>query len=95
MTQAALAGLNPFSPAGARATAAAVYANATDVELDSRGARDGAARATASTRASTATWSSRARATASSSGTAATWETYDSDLTARAPDLTASLGHPA
>jgi transcriptional regulator MraZ len=24
-----------------------------------------------------------------------TWEAYDQDLTARAPDLTASLGHPA
>ena len=25
----------------------------------------------------------------------AAWETYDADLTQRAPDLTASLGHPA
>ena len=25
----------------------------------------------------------------------ATWETYDADLAQRAPDLTASLGHPA
>ena len=25
----------------------------------------------------------------------ATWAAYDRDLTARAPDLTASLGHPA
>ena len=24
-----------------------------------------------------------------------TWAAYDQDLTARAPDLTASLGHPA
>ena len=93
MTQAALSGLNPFSPQ-ARELKRVLFANATDVELDSAGRvmvppryreHAGIDRDVVITGAGDCLelWD------------AATWATYDSDLTERAPDLTAGLGHPA
>jgi MraZ protein len=93
MTQAALSGLNPFSPQ-ARELKRVLFANATDVELDSAGRvmvppryREHASidRDVVITGAGDCLelWD------------AATWAAYDSDLTERAPDLTAGLGHPA
>ena len=93
MTQAALAGMNPFSNE-ARELKRLLFANAADVELDSAGrvmvpphhrAHAGIDRDVVITGAgdSLELWD------------AATWASYDSDLTQRASDLTARLGHPA
>jgi MraZ protein len=89
----ALAGLNPLS-AQAKELKRFFYGNAVATELDSAGrvmlpARHlehaGIGREVVVTGAGDCLelWDR------------STWEAYDQDLTARAPDLTASLGHPA
>ena len=93
MTTAALAGLNPFSPE-ARELRRFFHGNAADVELDSAGrvmlppghrSHAGIDRQVMIVGAgdSLELWD------------LAAWQDYDSDLTARAPELTSSLGHPA
>jgi MraZ protein len=93
MTEAALAGLNPFSPQ-ARELKRVLFSNAADVELDAAGRvmvpprfreHAGIDRDVVITGAGDCLelWDR------------GTWETYDTDLTQRAPDLTAALGHPA
>ena len=93
MTSAALAGLNPFSPE-ARELRRFFHGNAADVELDSAGrvmlppghrSHAGIDRQVMIVGAgdSLELWD------------LAAWQDYDSDLTARAPELTSSLGHPA
>jgi MraZ protein len=93
LTQAALAGLNPFSPQ-ARELKRMFYGNATDTELDSAGrvmltprqlehARIGREVVITGAGDCLELWDRSA------------WEAYDRDLSERAPDLTASLGHPA
>jgi MraZ protein len=93
LTQAALAGLNPFSPQ-ARELKRMFYGNATDMELDSAGRvmltpkqleHAGIDREVVITGAgdSLELWDRSA------------WQDYDRDLSQRAPDLTASLGHPS
>jgi MraZ protein len=93
MTEAALSGLNPFSPQ-ARELKRVLFSNAADVELDSAGRvmvpprfreHAGIDRDVVITGAgdSLELWDR------------GTWESYDADLTQRAPDLTAALGHPA
>ena len=93
LTEAALQGLNPFSPQ-ARELKRVLFANATDVELDSAGRvmvppryreHAGIDREVVITGAGDCLelWDRSA------------WEAYDRDLAQRAPDLTASLGHPA
>jgi MraZ protein len=93
MTERALSGLNPFSPE-ARDLKRMFYGNAVDAELDSAGRvmlppkhmeHAGITREVVITGAGECLelWDH------------ATWQAYDSDLTARASDLTASLGHPA
>jgi MraZ protein len=93
LTEAALAGLNPFSPQ-ARELKRLLYGNAADVELDSSGRimlppghrqHAGIDRDVVITGTGDALelWDRAA------------WERYDADLAARAADLTASLGHHA
>jgi MraZ protein len=94
MAEAALAGMNPMSTQK-REFARLFYANAMSMELDGAGRimlplvfmeRAGIeAREVVVAGAGDCLeiWD-RAR-----------WETYDADLAQRAPDLTASLGHPA
>ena len=94
MTGAALQGLNPFSPQ-ARELKRMLYGAATDTELDSAGrvmltpkllehaGIRGREVVIAGAGDCLELWDRSA------------WEAYDRDLTARAPDLTASLGHPA
>jgi MraZ protein len=93
LTGAALSGLNPFSPQ-ARELKRMLYGNATDAELDSAGRvmltprhleHAGIDREVVITGAGDCLelWDRSA------------WEDYDRDLSQRAPDLTASLGHPA
>ena len=93
MTQAALAGLNPFSPQ-ARELKRMLYGNATDTELDSAG------RVMLSPRQLEHATIDR-EVVITGAGDClelwdrSAWEAYDRDLSQRAPDLTASLGHPA
>jgi MraZ protein len=90
----ALAGMNPLSRE-AREAKRLFYGRADDIELDGAGrvtlgskhlehagifSRDVVITGTGD---SLELWSPDA------------WDTYDTDLTARAPELTASLGHPA
>ena len=93
LTQAALSGLNPLS-AQAKQLKRYFHSNAQAVELDSAGRvmlsprhleHAGIERDVVVTGAGDCLelWDR------------STWEAYDQDLTARAPDLTASLGHPA
>jgi MraZ protein len=93
LTQVALGGLNPFSPQ-ARELKRMLYGNATDTELDSAGrvmltpkhlAHAGIEREVVIAGAGDCLelWARSA------------WEDYDRDLSARAPEITASLGHPA
>jgi MraZ protein len=93
LTQSALSGLNPFSPQ-ARELKRMLYGNANDTELDSAGRvmltprqleHAGIGREVVITGAGDCLelWDRSA------------WEAYDRDLSQRAPDLTASLGHPA
>ena len=91
LTEAALSGLNPFSPQ-ARELKRMLYGNATDTELDSAGrvmltprhlAHAGIDREVVVTGAGDCLelWARSA------------WADYDTDLTQRAPELTESLGH--
>jgi MraZ protein len=93
LTEAALAGMNPFSTQ-ARELKRLFHGNATDTELDSAGRvmltprhleHAGIDREVVITGAgdSLELWDRSA------------WEAYDRDLSQRAPDLTASLGHPS
>jgi MraZ protein len=93
LTEAALANLNPMSPE-ARELRRVMHGNAADVELDSAGrvmlppghrAFAGIDRQVmiVGTGEALELWDLDA------------WKAYDSDLTARASELTASLGHPA
>jgi MraZ protein len=93
LTESALAGLNPFSPQ-ARELKRMLYGSATDTELDSAGrvmltqrlmehAGIGREVVIAGAGDCLELWDRSA------------WEAYDRDLTQRAPDLTAALGHPA
>ena len=93
LTEAALQGMNPFSTQ-ARELKRMFYGNATDSELDSAGRvmltprhleHAGIDREVVITGAGDCLelWDRSA------------WEAYDRDLSQRAPDLTASLGHPA
>jgi MraZ protein len=93
LTEAALSGLNPLS-AQAKQLKRYFHSNAQQVELDSAGRvmlgsrhleHAGIERDVVVTGAGDCLelWDR------------STWEAYDQDLTARAPDLTASLGHPA
>ena len=93
LTEAALSGLNPLS-AQAKQLKRYFHSNAQHVELDSAGRvmlsprhleHAGIERDVVVTGAGDCLelWDR------------STWEAYDQDLTARAPDLTASLGHPA
>jgi MraZ protein len=93
ITRAALEGLNPFSPQ-VRELKRMFYGGASDTELDSAGRvmltpkhleHAGIDREVVVTGAGDCLelWARSA------------WEDYDRDLTHRASDLTASLGHPA
>ena len=93
LTQAALSGLNPLS-AQARELKRYFHSNAQAVELDTAGRvmlsprhleHAGIARDVVVTGAGDCLelWDP------------STWAAYEQDLTARGPDLTASLGHPA
>jgi transcriptional regulator MraZ len=93
LTEAALAGMNPFSTQ-ARELKRLFHSTATDTELDSAGRvmltprhleHGGIDREVVITGAGDCLelWDRSA------------WEAYDRDLSQRAPDLTASLGHPA
>ena len=93
LTQAALSGMNPLS-AQAKQLKRYFHSNAQAVELDSAGRvmisprhleHAGIERDVVVTGAGDCLelWDR------------STWEAYDQDLTARAPDLTAALGHPA
>jgi MraZ protein len=93
MTEAALSGLNPFSPQ-ARELKRFFHGNAAAAELDGAGrvmlppshrGHAGIDRRVmiVGTGDSLELWDLDA------------WKDYDSDLTARAPELTSSLGHPA
>ena len=93
LAASALAGLNPLSPE-ARDLKRVLHGNAVDVELDSAGrvmlppghrAFAGIDRQVmiVGTGEALELWDLEA------------WQAYDTDLTARAPELTASLGHPA
>jgi MraZ protein len=93
LTEAALSGLNPLS-AQAKQLKRYFHSNAQQVELDSAGRvllsprhleHAGIERDVVVTGAGDCLelWDR------------STWDAYDQDLTARAPDLTAALGHPA
>jgi transcriptional regulator MraZ len=93
LTEAALVGMNPFSTQ-ARELKRLFHSNATETELDSAGRvmltprhleHAGIEREVVVTGAGDCLelWDRSA------------WEAYDRDLSQRAPDLTASLGHPA
>lgn len=94
ITTAALQGLNPLS-AQARELSRFFYSNAMEVELD------GAGRIMLPARFMEHAGIASRELVVAGAGEClelwdrATWETYDADLTQRAPDLTASLGHPA
>lgn len=94
MTSAALAGLNPLS-AQARELSRFFYSNAMEVELD------GAGRIMLPTRFMEHAGIASREVVVAGAGAClelwdrTTWESYDADLAQRAPDLTASLGHPA
>jgi MraZ protein len=94
MTGSALAGMNPLS-AQARELSRLFYSNAMGVELD------GAGRIMLPPRFMEHAGITSREVVVAGAGDClelwarAAWETYDADLTRRAPDLTASLGHPA
>ena len=94
MTTAALAGMNPLS-AQARELSRFFYSNAMEVELD------GAGRIMLPPRFMEAAGITSREVVVAGAGAClelwdrGTWESYDADLAQRAPDLTASLGHPA
>jgi len=94
MTASALAGMNPLS-GQARELRRFFFANAMEVELD------GAGRIGLPGRFMEAAGIASREVVVAGAGEClelwdrTAWETYDADLTQRAPDLTASLGHPA
>ena len=94
MTASALEGLNPLSPQ-ARELRRYFFANAMEAELD------GAGRIMLPARFMEAAAIDSREVVVAGAGEClelwdrSAWETYDADLTQRAPDLTASLGHPA
>ena len=94
MTSAALEGINPLS-ARARELSRIFYANAMELELD------GAGRIMLPPRFMERAGITTREVVVAGAGEClelwdrTAWETYDADLTQRAPDLTASLGHPA
>jgi MraZ protein len=93
LTEAALSGLNPFSPQ-ARELKRVLYGNATDTELD------GAGRVMLTARQLAHASIDREVVIAGAGDCLelwdrSAWEAYDRDLSQRASDLTASLGHPA
>jgi MraZ protein len=92
-TEAALSGLNPLHPQ-ARELRRYFHSNAMQVELDSAG------RVMLSARQLEHAGIDRDVVVIGAGDCLelwdpSTWAAYDHDLTARAPDITASLGHPA
>ena len=92
-TEAALSGLNPLHPQ-ARELRRYFHSNASQVELDSAG------RVMLSARQLEHAGIDRDVVVIGAGDCLelwdpSTWAAYDQDLTARAPDITASLGHPA
>ena len=92
-TEAALSGLNPLHPQ-ARELRRYFHSNASQVELDSAG------RVMLSARQLEHAGIGRDVVVIGAGDCLelwdpSTWAAYDQDLTARAPDITASLGHPA
>jgi transcriptional regulator MraZ len=94
MAQAALADLNPMSPQK-RELARLFYMNAMSLELD------GAGRIMLTPGYLEHAGITSREVVVAGAGDClelwdkARWESYDADLAQRAPDLTASLGHPA
>jgi len=94
MARAALAPMNPLSTQK-REFSRLFYANAMEIELD------GAGRIMLPPRFMERAGITTREVVVAGAGAClelwdrATWESYDTDLTQRAPDLTASLGHPA
>ncbi len=94
LAEQALAGLNPLG-ADYKRLSRLFYAKADDVELD------GAGRITLHSQHLDHAGIKGREAVITGTGTSleiwdrAAWETYDAELTAQAPELTASLGHPA
>jgi transcriptional regulator MraZ len=94
ISSAALSGMNPLS-SQARELSRFFYANAMESELD------GAGRIMLPARFMEHAGIAAREVIVAGAGDClelwdrASWEAYDSDLTKRAPDLTASLGHPA
>jgi MraZ protein len=93
LTEAALSGLNPLHPQ-ARELRRYFHSNASQVELDSAG------RVMLSPRHLEHAGIERDVVVIGAGDCLelwdpSTWAAYDQDLTARAPDITASLGHPA
>jgi MraZ protein len=93
LTEAALSGLNPLHPQ-ARELRRYFHSNASQVELDSAG------RVMLSPRQLEHAGIDRDVVVIGAGDCLelwdpSTWAAYDQDLTARAPDITASLGHPA
>jgi MraZ protein len=93
LTAAALSGLNPFSPQ-ARELKRMLYGNATDTELDSAGRVMLTPRQLEHARIDREVVITGAGDCLELWDRSA-WEAYDRDLSQRAPDLTASLGHPS
>jgi MraZ protein len=94
MTAAALAGLNPLS-GEARELRRFLFANAMEVELDGAGRIQLPARFMEHAGIASRDVIVAGAGECLELWDRPTWETYDADLTQRAPDLTASLGHPA
>ena len=94
MTRAALAGMNPLS-AQARELSRLFYANAMEVELDGAGRVMLPGRFMEHARIASRDVVVAGAGDCLELWDRATWESYDADLAQRAPDLTASLGHPA
>lgn len=94
MAQDALSGMNPLS-SQKREFSRLFYANAMSMELD------GAGRIMLPARFMEHAGISSREVVVAGAGDCLelwdrdTWESYDADLAQRAPDLTASLGHPA
>jgi MraZ protein len=88
LTEAALQGMNPFSTQ-ARELKRMFYGNATDTELDSAG------RVMLTPRQLDREVVITGAGVCLELWDRSAWEAYDRDLSQRAPDLTASLGHPA
>ena len=93
LTQSALANLNPFEPQ-ARDLKRMLYGNATDTELDSAGRVMLTPRQLEHARIDREVVITGAGDCLELWDRSA-WEAYDRDLSQRAPELTASLGHPA